>query len=702
MKQVFDTVITGAGISMANPSHLPGGPALAKYLWRQLYQLLSPQIQQICMNAEALIFPKNPLNKGLRLESICGILAKYIPFDEIKRIYTAVNSTKYNFNHAALMRLYPNEQLTLNLDTLLETAGDVYGITPSITHLHGIWSKPDTIITSISQYLTGLPQIAYYQLKEALLHKRVLVIGYSGADVDIFPQFKLYPPEYIKWIQYKDEALQPDVEEWLSSKTDCPSAVHIEKTTAQDYLYTLLKDANMMTDDLQKLYIESTATSTLSFTKPQLFASTTPTKKLLGIAAILLEVGLCQEVSTILGTINDPCVLHDRNKLLTRAFKRQNEFERAMHCLTLKQNGRFSIRMVFNNVNEFTSLLPHIQKLSRYALLCNSVIIFICRWRRQNTRTQKNEYLARIRRAKRYIFAGRLNKAERDTRFLLQNDEMTLMNILTPGSYLDAVSCYADLLKMLGEYNKAIVFLNHVEKMVAVYANVYQQAFLHYEIAKNNLLAGNDEYVAFSSLQKAFSCMPENPETGKMEGLLPIWVLTEYADLYKSEYNDIAQKALDNAKRYVNWSGDQHGGAIYYLLHLAERARVAKEYDKCVSYIEQIFDLEKNKGFLPQGNKSAKTMAFHILGMCLCSQGQDTKSTLYKKGLRYLQKAKYKYQKMGMQCGVARTIISISGYTNKFISPDQIRTYENNGWRIEAERATNPPAYLECPWVILT
>ena len=117
--------------------------------------------------------------KGLRLEGICDVLSRYISFHEVRKIYRMVGTTEYNFNHAALVRLYPKGQVTLNLDTLLEAAGKLYG-TAAPFHLHGIWNQSDTIITTIGQYLGGLPGKAFEYLSTALHQKRVLVLGYSG------------------------------------------------------------------------------------------------------------------------------------------------------------------------------------------------------------------------------------------------------------------------------------------------------------------------------------------------------------------------------------------------------------------------------------------------------------------------------------------------------------------------------------------
>jgi len=107
----LDTIITGAGISRAGPSYLSGGISLARSLWRKLYRSLEDErIDEIGESAELLLFPekRETKRKGLRLEGICDVLSRYISFDEIKKAYEAVGTLVYNFNHAALVRLYPS------------------------------------------------------------------------------------------------------------------------------------------------------------------------------------------------------------------------------------------------------------------------------------------------------------------------------------------------------------------------------------------------------------------------------------------------------------------------------------------------------------------------------------------------------------------------------------------------------------------
>ena len=85
----FDTVITGAGISMVSPSNLPSGVNLAKSLWEKLYRSCEEEgVKDICEAAKKLLFPldKSAMRKGLRLESICDVLSRYMPFDDIKEI----------------------------------------------------------------------------------------------------------------------------------------------------------------------------------------------------------------------------------------------------------------------------------------------------------------------------------------------------------------------------------------------------------------------------------------------------------------------------------------------------------------------------------------------------------------------------------------------------------------------------------------
>ncbi len=705
----FDTVITGAGISMVSPSNLPSGVNLAKSLWEKLYRSCEEEgVKDICEAAEKLLFPldKSAMRKGLRLESICDVLSRYMPFDDIKEIYKAVGAEKYNFNHAALVRLFPNGQITLNLDTLLEAAGKPYGAAAPF-HLHGIWNQSDTIITTIGQYLGGLSTKASEVLSSALRNKRVLVLGYSGADVDVFPLFEQCPPAYIEWIQYYNDKLEPEVEDWKERlEKRNPDSLCIKLTSAQEYLHEALIKKGPLDDELQSLYLKSLVKTGAGPEIPEsLFHSTQPHERLLGIAAVLLEIGLCKDAIEVLEKItaqkNHNVIVRD--KLMARAYKRMLDYDTAFDMLTRSGSHSISLQKIRMNITEIASLLPHLQKRSHLAYIANSGMILwlgLC----QNPTCQKNKYLARVRRAKLNIFSGRLNKALHDFEFLKRDPKNVLMQLMSVGSFVDAVSWRSDILKMMGKYSEAFDSLEKIENTVLVYSNVNQQAFVYYKLSEIRLLAGLGESEAMKSLERANAYLIQNDKlsTGeKKAGLLPVWVLSAYGDIYLPEHASRVNEALKEAETYTSPNGDRYGGTIYYLLHMAERARSDEKYDQCISIVNQIIALEKDKETLPRGYFSERAMAYHIMGMCLCSQSRAMRMPVPSDGMRYLHKALACYWKMGMQSGVARVKISIAEAQGRSISAKVIRIYNETGWKLEAERAANPLKYQGKAWVIL-
>ena len=707
----FDTIITGAGISMASPSNLPGGVALAKLLWRSLSQPCKKEIQIICATAEKLIFPedKNAKFKGLRLEGLCGVLSRYMPFTEISKVYDAVGSTEYNFNHIALTRLFSNGHITLNLDTLLEIAGKKYMDTNSIIHLHGVWNEYDTIITTIGQYLGGLPRRAYHQLATALFNKRVLVIGYSGADIDIFPMFRQYPPRYIKWIKYKNETLMPEVSEWIANLSEHnPSSICVESTTAEEFLFGLMRSSGIMTDDMNTLYQESTKRFERKGTAlpPSFLSNINYSDRLMGISAVLLEIGMCDEAVQVLLEIDGNChVSLDRDKLMSRAYKRLGNYTSALQRLTRQNNGRFSAWKTLRNATEFASLLPHLRRMSNVAFFSDGFIIYTFGLLGFITKYKKGEYLARVRRAKLNFFPGKLNQAMQDFRFLSKHTDNDLMKLLSIGSFVDAVSWYADVLKMKGEYFEALAQLNKIRDYVTVYANVNQQAFVLFKLAEVSLLAGADEDIAFNALGEALDYVTlkgDGINPRRRTGLLPIWILSAYGDIYGNKYGADVQTALSEAETYVSPLGDRYGATIYYLLHLAERARTENNHQASIDLANKVLLLEKDQRYLPKGYLSEKAMAFNILGMCLCDESKLNKQTVSSDGIMYLQKARTLYSQMGMFSGVARIDISIAEAKGEAILDEKINEYERNGWILEAKRAKHleDDSKLKA-WVIL-
>jgi len=200
----IDCVISGAGISM--PSGCPSGDQLKVVLW-----------DMICMAYEDTVPFKPSIEKALP-----KIVSDYFRMEQlVDRLYLGdeKNKTKFNyaFHGAYKLLLYgykPNcnhwyithtnsvkHILTLNMDLLLEeTISEKHS--KEVVHLHGTADNRESISTTPTEYFEGLPQEQKAKFREAVEGKTVLVVGYSGRDIDVMPLFVDYPPEKIIWLQY--------------------------------------------------------------------------------------------------------------------------------------------------------------------------------------------------------------------------------------------------------------------------------------------------------------------------------------------------------------------------------------------------------------------------------------------------------------------------------------------------------------------
>ena len=227
--------------------------------------------------------------------------------------------------------------------------------------------------------------------------------------MDVFPLFKQFPPAYIEWIRYYNDEFEPEVAD-LKTRLDKenPNSLCVKVTSAQEYLYEALKENDLLDDRLHALYLESSAkTEPIPEVPDFLFNSIQPYECLLGISAILLEIGMCEEAVEVLETIPDgeTHVVIIRDKLMARAYKRMRDYDIAFNLLT------HSINKIWQNATEIVSLLPHLQRKSRIAYTVNSTMISGYGLFRRIPKCRKTEYLARVRRSKIECLFGQIKKS---------------------------------------------------------------------------------------------------------------------------------------------------------------------------------------------------------------------------------------------------------------------------------------------------
>lgn len=190
-----DVVISGAGISARV---LPVGDAVKQMVWDAVVESLTdaPTEQMLLVGVAGLI-----RDGDVRLEPLVqSLTAGDERMRSLRGVYDFMNTGPPQPEHRFLAGLEGTRQFTLNMDTLLESAG-----CQDVIHLHGRWNKPDTIKTTTDDYLNGLDQTIHSGLLAAIAGSHVLVVGYSGRDLDVMPLFRVALPRRLTWIQHQSE-----------------------------------------------------------------------------------------------------------------------------------------------------------------------------------------------------------------------------------------------------------------------------------------------------------------------------------------------------------------------------------------------------------------------------------------------------------------------------------------------------------------
>jgi hypothetical protein len=499
MTSEIHTVFSGAGISMGSPSSLPQGDQLADMAWRLLTQHL-----HVAANSTEEV--RRRIKSGhLRLEQLLNVMTLGgvgMPLRTLVTVYEAVNSHKFNYLHARLAELDVKFQITVNMDTLLDIALTSSGKTLQVDHLHGRHDAPDTIITTISQYLEQLEPNAAHRLEEALLNKSVLVTGYSARDRDIHWLFMAFPPAELTWLVYpsgkrglsasqlREVELSGEARNLLDTlRTNGTTNVHELRKTTEDHLDALLPAPSEHLVTLRETLKSNVLRVEASLPKvaEASYDAEPEWRRLLAVAAVFLDQGMLRETTALLPSINIPAAHADvrvvKAKIAARARRRDGATWQALYCL-LYPVGDVPYWTQFKSVANETSAslgatpLYPVAHAADYLLLRQAE-----RGDRRGTAFQIATRIAQHRSAR-----GSLIDAER--RFSQLSDK-TVQGDVGLGTWINTLTWRADLLKVQGRISEAKTLLT-TDIDDREYADSAQKAFLDWKLLELDLVGARD------------------------------------------------------------------------------------------------------------------------------------------------------------------------------------------------------------------
>lgn len=440
----YDVVLFGAGVSVDPPSSVPNGDALMRNSWHRLIRdgLTDTERNAIATVTESI----NGTRAPIWLEPFAEVIDSQVRDREVLvSTYVDVSTQEANANHVMLAH-FDAELITVNMDTLIEAAGG------SVWHLHGRWDDPESVVTTVRQYADGLSPKVQGELLETLRERNVLVLGYSGRDTDVMPLLMRSTSAQLHWLHYGSDPVAATVQRLKNTLGD---RMDIFGGGAQDVLPLLPQQRS-------KVNFVNTGTPTVA--PADLFATIPRNVRLLAVAGVSFDLGHHDVVAALL----DPARFHGepeirRRKLLARAARRSGHPKHAVSVLVSAPRDAGTLLAWPGVLNELAATLPS----AGHPVLGRALDSVV-------TARRSDRDAALIRSASVKQTRGNLRASER-IMSKLTADKFLYQRIGVTG-VVDALTVYADTLKLRGRYADAITIAAEATRQVS-YANSSQRGF---------------------------------------------------------------------------------------------------------------------------------------------------------------------------------------------------------------------------------
>jgi len=464
----LDCVLAGAGISFSPPASLPSGDALAHVAWEWMLGSQDDLSETLRERSFAALQGDSRYQSGLRLEQLMEVLRAVVSAPALYAPYELLRDASPNFVHEQLAHL-DVPVVTVNIDELLESAGCAI-----VEHLHGRISDPASIVTTISQYSSGLGRESVARLEAVMADQRVLVVGYSGRDRDVLPAVVDAKPKRVTWIVYPGEKLAPEVVDAHARLSRQGSEVTVYEVDIADELW-----AHFGAAETQELYKASRVKAPMRTELPpdaaQLLSTYPLPKRRLAIALVLFELGLYSESQQMArASLRGPALRAQRSsedekrlarKVIARGHRRTGHPYRAVaRLVTPPTRGSLSA-----NANELATALAQ-TAVPASADALDRLIISRASSSAVDSHVRAGRRAA-IRLLQREVARGNSREALDEV-----NESRLLAGRLDLGNLLDERTWLADAHRSVGEYEAASLLLRQGDED-RPYADFSQQAY---------------------------------------------------------------------------------------------------------------------------------------------------------------------------------------------------------------------------------
>lgn len=660
----FDVVLTGAGISIPQPSDLPSGDALTRMVWSWLYRSIDGP-PDIGRRAEERIGTRRVgAEAGLRLEQLMEVAHRHVDIDQLVKVYRVMKAAPPGFTHLALAET-GLPVLTVNMDRLLTVAG-----VQSVTHLHGRYDRPNSIKTTITQYSDGLSTRAQRLLRAGVKGKRLLVMGYSGRDRDVLPLIvEEFQPTKVTWVRFRFDPAFPEVEA-ARRRLEAQGIDFCEiVSSGQEFLHDEL-GINPDEGRYQLSLLVPTASTAMPIELEKVLYDKVPfDDRRLACASILFELALYSEARVILRKPFKGEKQLTASKMMARSLRRERRYWRAIEVL-ITAAARFGVARV---INEISSAVVH-TRLWPAARLIDAALI-----RRgsgsASAKARKVVRLAASRRRQHYINAGIARRALLGADYALAHPDE-----LDRQSRLDESTWIADAEKLRGNYAKAV---DIVEQSLrdAPYSDMSQRSYLLSKRVEIRLAAGlvdvgdpngpdamaleeADDFAAYTA--------PDGSER--------LWLRVVEAACY-GHVPGRGRELLEEARGWLRAAiGTDHQ---FFLIHSAEQARFDGDYRLSRRELRRL-SLHLPLRVVGRG-RSWRWASRLVRAQSDIDRGRATRATQ-----RRLSKLVRAYARAGMDSAAAWAEITLAKLDQTVVPTARIEEMRRRGWLAHVARVENP------------
>ncbi|MDN4484199.1 SIR2 family protein [Demequina lignilytica] len=679
----FDAVFVGAGISIPAPSTLPSGDHLA----RAAIQWIGDAEPSLSPDATAGVLERmegdGALAEGLRLEELMEVMHHSLDLIDLVRIYDVLKDAPVNFIHRALAG-WGCPLVTVNMDRLLEDAGAA-----DVLHLHGTVDEPGSIVTTISQYLRGLSPEMCGQLRARVEGSRLLVMGYSARDRDVWPELVAARPRHVTWTAPVGEVLSDEAREALRLLGNQGCDVAVVRGYGQDLLAGAVDGPVMeelrhvaSTRANREVEVPQDTVELMRRDRGPGFSE----KRVLALVRVMVELGMYPEA---IASMRRPWVSakarEDAARLTARCHRRQGRPSQALRTLLSTADPRIlGARISEISINVAFAGHP------RAAELLDRILVMQAG---KDPRGRRGVIArrARVRLVQRLMTSGRGARVD------------ALVRRWDPppsgfgqGELVNEATWLADARRTVGDYRGAITILAEIMPSLP-YADASQQAYALAKTAEIAAVWGRSPAEAF--LETGF---PQLQATaGDLDARMQRAVALAgarrgealMAGVSAALHATSGASARDELERVRGIAESVEGQLYdYFLLHSAERYRVDGDVDACRREVDAVLSRRTRKA--PPCWLSRHAAAV-ITATCELDDPDGARRAVAR--LRRLERT---YRRRGMGATAAWLTATLARAGHATISPREIARWGHRGWHREVAYATGGLDQDRLNWIV--